>query len=114
MNISLWYNIRMKDFIISKMELSTFDSNEVMLDFLEYDYKILGDTDSFIVYYYLADNVIWVHFLWAKSKKKMLKICRTLWAESQATDSIILFDCDEYESMFGNHARKLYVWDKEI
>jgi len=104
----------MKDFAISKMEQSTFDNREVMLSFLEHDYKMLGDRDAFMVYYYVMPNFIWVHFLWASDKRKMLKICKMLWAESVEAKSVILFDCDDYAKMFGNHASKLYMWNKEL
>ena len=100
--------------IIARMKESTFDTEELMLEFKEYDYKILGDNEAFMVYYYLAPNIIWVHFLWASNKRKMLKICKTLWAESIEAECMILFDCDGYANMFGNHASKLYVWNKEI
>ncbi len=100
--------------IIAKMKESTFDTEELMLEFKEYDYKILGDNDAFMVYYYIASNIIWVHFLWASNKRKMLKICKQLWSESKNSGCMILFDCDDYAKMFGNHSSKLYVWNKEI
>lgn len=96
------------------MRKSTFDNEEVMLEFLKYDYKILGDRDAFMVYYYAADNVIWVHFLWAKNKRKMHSICRSLWYESRNNGCMILFDCDDIAKMFGNHSRRIYAWTKEI
>lgn len=103
-----------KEFALAKMYESTFDSEEQLHDFEEHDYKMLGDREAFMVYYHLAPNIIWVHFLWASDKRKMLKICKQLWAESIQTESMILFDCDDYAKMFGNHASKLYVWNKEI
>ena len=104
----------MKEFSIAKMRESTFDSEELMLEFQEHNYRMLGDEEAFMVYYYIAPNTIWVHFLWASNKRKMLKICKELWAESVEKESMILFDCDDYAKMFGNHAEKLYVWNKEI
>ena len=96
------------------MEQSTFDDEEAMLSFLEYDYKILGSEDAFMVYYYPLPNIIWVHFLWADNKKKMLKICKMLWIESIQAECMILFDCDDYANMFGNHAKRVYTWTKEL
>lgn len=106
--------VPMKEYALAKMHESTFDSEELLHEFLEHDYKMLGDQEAFMVYYYIAPNTIWVHFLWASNKRKMLKICKELWAESVQTDSMILFDCDDYAKMFGNHAERLYVWNKEI
>ena len=104
----------MEEYAIAKMRESTFDSEELLLEFQEHNYRMLGDEEAFTVYYYLADNIIWVHFLWASNKRKMLKICKTLWAESVQAECMILFDCDDYAKMFGNHAEKLYIWNKEI
>ena len=106
----------MKEYIISKMKESTFDDDSAMLDFLEYDYRILGDEDAFIVYYYLAENMIWVHFLYAtdKSKRRMFAACKQLWAESVQAQAMIFFDCDDYERMFKNHSKKVYLWTKEL
>lgn len=106
--------VPMKEFMIARMRESTYDSEELLLEFQEHNYRMLGDEDAFMVYYYIAPNIIWVHFLWASNKRKMLKICKELWAESVQTKSMILFDCDDYAKMFGNHASKLYVWNKEI
>ena len=106
--------VAMKEVAIAKMYESTFDSEDELLEFLEYDYKILGDTDAFIVYYYLAPNIIWVHFLWSGNKRKMFKICKELWAESVQAECMILFDCDDYERMFSNHARKIFLWTREL
>lgn len=104
----------MKDYILSKMAESTFDDDEAMLEFLEHDYKMLGDKDAFIVYYYLAENMIWVHFLWAMNKRKMLMVCKQLWAESVQAQAMIFFDCDDYANMFGNHAKQVFIWTKEL
>ena len=105
--------VDMKEVALAKMYESTFDSEDELLEFLEYDYKILGDTDAFMVYYYAA-NIIWVHFLWADNKRKMLKICKQLWAESVQAECLILFDCDDVAKMFGNHSRRVYAWTKEL
>ena len=70
----------MKEYALTKMHESTFDSEELLHEFLEHDYKMLGDQEAFMVYYYIAPNTIWVHFLWASNKRKMLKICKELWA----------------------------------
>ena len=103
----------MEDFIISKMEESTFDNMECMLEYKEYDYKILGDKSAFIVYYKIGD-LFWVHFLWADKKKQMYRVLKEFEKIAPPKSNIILFDCDYFSDMFGSHARKIYVWEKEL
>jgi len=102
------YNNVMKDFVKTKMDFET------LLDYNDQECHILGDAGAFLTYYRQSPKVIWVNFLWAKNPKKMLKVCKELWAISKESDSIILFDCSEFETMFKNHAEKLYIWTKEI
>ena len=101
----------MENFILQKMREHSDDLDGSYLD--EYDYKILGDNQAFLVYHYMNPQTIWVEFLWASNKKKMLKICRELWAESQETDSIILYD-DDGVNLHSTHATQVYLWTKEL
>jgi len=98
----------MKDFVKTKMDFET------LLDYNDQECEILGDTEAFLTYYLQSPKVIWVNFLWSNSQRKMLKVCKTLWTISKESDSIILFNCKEFNTMFKNHAEKIYVWTKEI
>ena len=98
----------MKNFIISKMDEDT------LADYTDQECKVLGDMEAFITYYYQSEKVIWVNFLYATNKRKMLKICKMLWIEAKYSGSIVLFNCEEFEKMFKGHAKKIYVWTKEI
>jgi len=104
-------------FAISKMEESTFDDKEAMLDFLEHDYKMLGDKDAFLIYYAIGDTVIWVHFMWSKKPRQMYKVLKELGTHVTLKENIILFDCDicdGFNALHKHHAKRIYVWTKEL
>jgi len=103
-----------ENFIVSKLRESTFTSEAEMLEYQEHDFSTVGDEDAFIICFIPVEGVVWVHYLWASDKRKMLKVTKALWAETQLRGQVILFDCDDYQRMFGNHARKIYQWVKEI
>ena len=103
----------MKDFIITKMKESTFDDEYEMMRIFNEDYVILGDEEAFMVYYKIG-NVIWVHFLWASSKRLMYRVLKEFGKVASLKDNVILFDCDDFAKMFGSHATKIYVWNKEL
>jgi len=104
----MWYNNSLEKFAMSKM------NEDTLSDYKDQECIILGDSEAFITYYYQLPNVVWVNFLYATNKRKMLKICKVLWAITQESNSIILFNCDEFERMFQGHAKKIYLWNKEI
>jgi len=98
----------MKNFIVSKMD------DETLQDYKDQECKVLGDKEAFITYYYQSEKVIWVNFLYATNKRKMLKVCKMLWIEAKYSEAIILFNCSDFETMFKGHAKKIYLWNKEI
>lgn len=102
-----------EEFIISKM-LDNFEPQEEAYDYKEYDYKILGDTEAFMVYFYIDTKIVWVHFLWASKKKRMILLLREFFKLVPLTSHEVLFDSDDFAKMFGNHARQIYIWEKEI
>lgn len=85
-----------------------------MLEYQEHDFWTVGDEDAFIICFSPVEGVVWVHYLWASDKRKMLKLVQGFVDDTHSRGQVILFDCDDYQRMFGNHARKIYQWVKEI
>jgi len=110
-------NEELLQFAISKMRESSFDDEEALLEFLEHDYKMLGDKDAFLIYYAIGDTVIWVHFMWAIKPRLMYKVLKEFENYVSLKENIILFDCDicdGFNALHKHHAKRIYVWTKEL
>jgi len=112
MKLNLKPNIN--DYIEILEQDETWESKEDIYTFLDYNYKIIGDIDSFIIYYRLNTGVLWLHYCFSsnssnsfKNKRKMIKNCKELWDLSEKTDSFVMFDTNIEE--FSNHSNQIYV-----